>query len=224
MKKNTLAQQIFFTTCLSAVTLQANAVGNGPYLGAMMGLTRIGSGTVQAQVDNATSATNTTPVNPKSQQFNTRFYVGNQFSPYAAFEVGALLTAPVKYDSKSGVDTCDNAQVQFGAVDIDGKFILPLQDFEAYAKGGVAFVHYTTPGCFSPAYDPAHGVTCGEKEDTNKAALVLGIGASYAISQNWVADASLSRMQVGGVLKSVDIMALGVSYHFVDVYCGQFLC
>ena len=39
-----------------------------------------------------------------------------------------------------------------------------------------------------------------------------------------VVDVSFNRVMAGGIAKNVDFYALGLSYHFVDVYCGQFLC
>jgi hypothetical protein len=53
---------------------------------------------------------------------------------------------------------------------------------------------------------------------------LIGIGVSYDLSQNWVADFSGTRVTKGSGILSADFFSLGISYHVVDEYCGQFLC
>jgi hypothetical protein len=53
---------------------------------------------------------------------------------------------------------------------------------------------------------------------------LIGVGASYDLTQNWVADLSWTRLTKGGAFQNADLIALGVAYHFTDKYCGQFLC
>ncbi len=57
-----------------------------------------------------------------------------------------------------------------------------------------------------------------------KFAPVYSVGASYDIDQSWVIDASLNGISVGNSIGNLVFYAIGISYHFTDKYCGQFLC
>jgi hypothetical protein len=39
-----------------------------------------------------------------------------------------------------------------------------------------------------------------------------------------VSDISFTRVNGGGNIQTADMIAISFSYHFVDTYCGQFLC
>jgi opacity protein-like surface antigen len=53
---------------------------------------------------------------------------------------------------------------------------------------------------------------------------MYGVGVSYDVTQNWVVDFAYTTFTGGSGIQGADLMALGVSYHFVDLMCGQFLC
>jgi hypothetical protein len=67
-------------------------------------------------------------------------------------------------------------------------------------------------------------VNSGSNTYASKIVPTFTIGAGYDFTQNWVMDFSAMTLLVGGNIKSVTMYALGLSYHFVDRYCGQFLC
>ena len=87
---------------------------------------------------------------------------------------------------------------------------------DIYAKAGAAILNYYKSADFYP--------NC-EKSQTKlvyKPTITVGLG--YDINQNWVTDVFWTRIMVGDIVKSIDFYGFGLSYHFVDVYCGQFLC
>ncbi len=213
-------------TCGAAIN--ANAVGNGFYMGLMMGPATNGGSTVQAQkfVPNATHV-ELTPANPKSSQFGSSIYMGYKFNTYAAFEGGFTFYSAIHYDTK-GVETCSGSNARVRDIHVLGKGIFPIgESFDVFAKGGIAVTYLTTSGSFNPEFgkDPSGNlITCGKNTYNNKFSPTYAIGASYAINQSWVTDITWTRTQVGGIVNNVDFYALGLSYHFVDRYCGQFLC
>ncbi|MBX3708241.1 MAG: outer membrane beta-barrel protein [Gammaproteobacteria bacterium] len=211
----------------SWVAANTYAVGSGFYMGVMMGPATNSGGDQQAQVDNPT-ALELTPATPRSNQFGARVFMGNQFSQYAAIEGGLTFISKIKYDTK-GVETCTGVSERVRSFDIVGKGIMPLGPyFDIFGKVGAAATYLTTSGALDPAFDittnPEDPITCGKNTYKNKFSPVFAIGASYNLNQNWVTDLSYTTLQVGGKVSSVSMIALAISYHFVNKYCGQFLC
>ena len=85
-------------------------------------------------------------------------------------------------------------------------------------EGGLAVLTASESGRLNPDLTSKHGI------NTTKLRLTYGIGASVTLEQNWVIDVSASRITSGSGLQNADLLAVGFSYHFVDKYCGQFLC
>jgi len=204
---------------MTAATLTANAyaVGPGFYMGAMAG-----PATNSASTENAATLSGTpptTPVNPKSQQFASRIFMGYKVNQYAGFEFGGTFFSTIQFNSK-GIQTCASTDARVRDIEILGKGSYPLPNgFDVFAKGGVAIAYITTSGGLNS------GVTeCGKTQYQNKFVPTATIGASYDLSQNWVTDLSYNSVMVGGKVGKMTYFALGLSYHFVDVYCGQFLC
>lgn len=244
MKKGA-ALFLLTSAAASIISINTYAVGNGFYIGLMMGPATNNGGTqlVQQNDNNFVSTINAKcgnppspncsvqpvliPANPKSSQFGSSFYMGNQFSRYAAVEGGFTYYTSVNYDTKNQ-QACSGVSARVRDIHVLGKGILPIgNSFDVHAKGGVAVVYSTTSGAFNPEFGTdgvGNYISCGKNTYNNKFSPMYGLGASYAINQSWVTDASWTRTQVGGVLNSVDLFALGLSYHFVDRYCGQFLC
>jgi opacity protein-like surface antigen len=213
MYRRILKQIVVFTAGCFAINTYA--VAPGFYMGLMLGPATNNSGNQQAQ----TTFNTTTLATPKSNQFGTRAYMGYQLNHYAAFEGGIDYFTGVKYDTKN-VPTCSSVQARVRGFDIVGKGSLPVYSFDIYGKAGVAFIYQTYSGALNPDTNNA----CGDSTHQTKFSPTVSIGGSYAFNQNWVTDISWNRIQVGGVIKSVDFFGLGISYHFVDKYCGQFLC
>jgi opacity protein-like surface antigen len=226
-----MVKYFLVSSIASVIAINAHAVGNGFYMGLMMGPATNNGGIVQAQVFNPNLMPGQniplTPASPKSSQFGSSVYMGYQFSTYAAFEGGFTYYSSVHYDTK-GVQTCSGTDARVRDIHLLGKGIFPLGNyFDVFGKAGVAVTYTTTSGSFNPEFGVAPDgklITCGKNTHNNKFSPAYGVGASYNINQSWVTDASWTRTQVGGVLNSVDLYALGISYHFVDRYCGQFLC
>lgn len=219
-----IMKKLAVATIIGSMSFGAYAVGNGFYMGLMMGPSTNNGNDTQAQVLNPTATSlQVTNATPKSTQFGSRFFMGNKFSPYFGFEGGVTLFSGIKYDTK-GVQLCSGDTARVRALDFLGKATGQFGYFDFFAKGGVSYSYLTTSGSFNPAFDPSKGLVCGQSTYTSKFSPVVGIGASYDINQSWVADASITRYQVGGVISNVTLYALGISYHFVDRYCGQFLC
>ncbi|RDI39205.1 outer membrane beta-barrel protein [Aquicella lusitana] len=202
-------------TCTFA--LQAYAVAPGFYTGLMLGSASANGGTQQAQTD--TTPPTTTPATPKSTQFGGRIFIGYKINQYAGVEGGLTYFSDIKYDTKD-VDTCNTPKVGVRDFDIVGKGSFGLGSFEIFGKAGAAVVYERTSGALNPDLTRE----CGLSTNEVKFRPTVSAGASYDLSQNWVADISWNRVMVGGAISSIDFYALGISYHFVDIYCGQFLC
>ncbi len=208
---------VAFVAAANGLMMNANATGPGFYTGLMMGPATNDGSTVQAQVQGSPT---TTPATPKSNQFGSRFFMGYQMNKYAAFEGGLDYFTGIKYDTKN-VPTCSSAQARARAFDAVIKGIYPFGSwFDAYVKGGMALVYQTTSGALNPS-----GTTeCGKSTYVTKFRPTLSVGASYNLTQSWVTDLSWNRTMAGSPVNNIDFFAIGISYHFVDRYCGQFLC
>jgi len=217
MQKRIL-KKIAVIVLTQGMAISAYAVAPGFYMGVMAGPATNSGGTQQAQMQ--TPTTTTTPVTPKSTQFGSRLLMGYKINKYAGFEGGLTYISGVNYDNK-GVNTCSSTNVRVRDFDFVGKGQIPMgNSFDVFGKAGAAIVYQSTSGALNPRLNQ----DCGNTQYTNKVAPTVSVGASYDLNQNWVADASWNRIMLGGPLSNVDFYALGISYHFVDVYCGQFLC
>lgn len=223
--RNGIYKQILISAVSCGFALNACAVGNGFYMGLMMGPATNSGGDQMVQVDNPHEL-QTTPASPRSTQFGTRIFMGNQFSQYAAIEGGLTFFSTIKYDSK-GVDTCSGNELRVRDLDVVVKGIIPFGNyFDIYGKAGMAISYITTSGGLNPTFDLSANppVTCGSNTYKNKFSPTVSFGATYDINQSWVADLSYNTVQVSTRVSTVSLIALGISYHFTDKYCGQFLC
>jgi hypothetical protein len=198
---------------LSGSLNHAWAVGPGFYLGLMAGPARNTSGTQNALLANSTQ---TTPVKAQDNQFGSRFFMGYKMNKYAAVEGGFSFFTKISYKASSNnIQTCTGTSQRVRDIDVVGKGDLPWGSFDIFAKGGVAVIYLTESGAFTSNCKNVY---------SNKFRPTMSLGAGYDLSQNWVTDLSWTRVMVGSTVKNIDFFALGVSYHFVDKYCGQFLC
>lgn len=197
-------------------TLSAYAVAPGFYMGLMLGPATNGSGDVQAQKQGG----GTTLATPRSSQFGTRIYMGNKMNDYVGLELGLDYFTKIKYDSKN-VETCNSPNATVKVVDflVKGDYSLGTY-FDVFGKAGAGYVYDTTSGSLNP--DPSKA--CGVTKRDGHVRPILAVGGSYDLNQNWLFDLTWTHILVGGTIKSVDHIAIGVTYHFVDIYCGQFLC
>lgn len=204
----------------TGATLATNAfaVLPGFYMGLMLGPATNNGSNVQAQV--LSTPPSTTEVTPQSQQFGSRIYMGYKSSQYFGAEGGFTYYSGIKYDA-GDANTCSTPLVRVRDLDVMGRGSIPFgPGFEGFAKAGAAVVYMTTSGCLNTDLSQQ----CGRTSYSNQVKPVASAGLSYDMTQNWVIDASWTRLFTGGVIGSMDMYALGLSYHFVDTYCGQFLC
>jgi opacity protein-like surface antigen len=227
--------------CVFAVN--AEAIGNGFYMGVMAGPARSNAptlqaiqypppdpGTCNAQPCPTAIYVPMTPLSPKSNQFASRIFIGNKFNPYAAIEGGVTFWSSIRYQSKENIETFGSTDQRVRDLDVVGKFSFPVRSFEIYGKLGVAVVYITKGGAFNPTFQSANppsnnrGTFHASSTYKNKFAPTYSLGASYDIDQSWVADLSWNGLSVGSSVGTLSFIALGIAYHFTDKYCGQFLC
>lgn len=244
------------TAILIGAAWQVHAMAEGFYIGIMLGPATSNGKIINAQVPdgvilnpdgtvcvNSKNSFCVTSVQPRSQQFTTRIYMGNQFNQYAAIEFGLDFFAQVHYNF-IGVQTTTTPSQRVRGIDIVGKGIWPLGAFSVFVKGGIAATYITTSTELNPAFkvtnpfvptqfcsqdsnpptDPNCAVVLGQNGHRNKFSGTAGFGFSYDINQSWQTDLSANALFVGGSIGRVTAYSIGISYHFVNKYCGQFLC
>lgn len=189
---------------------------------------------------------------PKSTMFATGILLGYQFNNYVATEAGFNYFANIRYTTTPSTcpapavpappaggalipnsNPCSpdgSTTIGVRSLDLVLKGSIPLQYFNIYGKIGPAYVYTNTEGSFFPPLIinnqlPGRPVTVPAKSQTKYFFKpIVAIGADYTLTQNWVADISWAHMSVGNGAGSVDYYSLGIAYHFVDKFCGQFLC
>src|SRR3990167_4272809 len=189
---------VFFLICFVS---RAYAVASGAYVGGQVGSTNLHNSIIQND-------------SPSNTGFGFRFFMGGQYNQYFAVEGGYTYYAPSKYNSLT-TSNGNSAQIQTQALDLAGKGIYPIwEGLGIYGKAGIAAARWSPSGVLN----------IGER--AIKIRPTAAIGASYDLTQTWVGDISWSRIfKAGGsTIQNADLISLGLSYHFVNVYCGQFLC
>jgi hypothetical protein len=181
---------------------------------------------------------NTVQANPKSSQFGSRLFFGYKFNQYAGFEGGFSYFSGISYALKEPAGGCPanggpcvpaaGTTARVRSIDFVGKLDYSYNNtIGLFGKGGVAAVYTTSPGALDITnYSVVGGQpkTSGSNKYNNKIAPTFTVGASYDLNQSWQIDMSWTRLFVGSAVSYMDMYALGLSVHFVDVYCGQFLC
>lgn len=271
------------------IATQAHAVGNGMYMGIMFGPATNTGGTLNAQQalwcqtpactvptyqvpttppPAINYPTLKTPVDPKSSQFGSRIYIGNQFNRYAALELGFNYFTSISYDSHN-VPTITSTKITIRNGDLQIVGIMPFGSlFSVSAKAGIAVIYETSsgdlnspthnlktckgisqsvflaqknnPGSASNSCGPLVGsgitppnqyyknnyVVYGPGQNTYNVLYrpVISLDAAYALNQSWVVDLQVMQIMTGSSPGNVRYAGLGLTYHFSDKYCGQFLC
>lgn len=209
-----IVKQLALTACLACAALNTYAVGPGFYMGAMLGPSTNSASNQQVYL--APNSSTSVLASAENHQFGSRLFMGYQIGRYAGIEGGMAFFTTIEYKPKENVTLSKKGSAHIRDFDLVGKAILPFgNSFDVYGKGGIAVVYQTVSGSLYQSGDGSYKITFKP---------TFSVGASYALSQNWVTDISYNQILTGGVVKSVSFAALGISYHFVDVYCGQFLC
>lgn len=203
-------------TVVATVAINAHAVNPGLYMGFMFGPSTNDADSLQAMTAPGSGAPAFVNADPKGQQFGSSIYLGYKFNRWAAFEGGLYYFTGIGYDTH-GFDTCSGTNQRVRSIYFDGKVDYTFWDtFGVFGKAGVAVTYLATSGAFNPP-------TC-QNVYNNKFTPTFSVGISYDINQSWVADLSANRILVGSFINNVTFYGIGLSYHFVDRYCGQFLC
>lgn len=194
------------------------AQGEGFYVGGQLGYTNVKNNPKNLQTMSGT----TVLVHPKNTGLGGRFFFGYNVNQYGAFETGWTYFAPSTYDPKNST-ICGTPSIRQNSLDILAKGMIPFSstNFDVFGKAGFAIVRNSMAGSLKNATVNPCGSTNGT---TTTVRPVMAIGASYALTQNWIADLSWTRIFGGGTIKTSDLYALGIAYHIVDTKCGQFLC
>lgn len=153
---------------------------------------------------------------PTRKQAGLRLYTGYKYNPFISVEAGGTIFSFINYSTER--PAADNTQLAVGAVDIVIKPSVTFGPIDIYAKGGISF-NYTKSSA-------ALNLDLNSNKSTQKWTYgpTYGIGASYDMTQSFVLNGGWNRVQVNRLIKYFDFFYIGVSYHLVDVYCGQFLC
>ncbi len=158
-------------------------------------------------------ATNVTPTNTG---IAARVFMGANVQTYFGFEFGMSYYTPSEYNPDVSGFTHEPHIWEYSG-DILGKVMYPFGPITLFAKGGIGIVYKTQ----------SDAIITSSEEDSNGSVIVApayGFGVSYDITPRWVADFSYMRIQGGNDIKDINFAGVGISYHFVDEYCGQFLC
>jgi opacity protein-like surface antigen len=182
----------FFALALLGFAMNASAVGTGFYGGIMAGPAMNGAkdltvyqlqpvsgtpsgqpaGQTNTQTANTTVAITAAKATPDKQQFASRIFLGNQFSRYAAIEIGGEFVSKIQFNLPSNVKTaqcgaitdvyannvlanipspCTETSLRIRGIDAVIKGIMPLgESFDVYGKFGVAVIYETSSGGLNP--------------------------------------------------------------------------
>ncbi len=194
-----------------------HAIAPGFYLGAQAGMTNTNNTTQTVQTGVASPATQS--VSPTNTGIGERFFMGVGINKYAAAELGYTHYAPSTYKTTPS-EIVNTPAIRQNGIDITGKAMYPIQNFAVFGKLGAMMMYKSYSGSLQPISPTEERLRA-----TNNFRPLVGIGTNYAITQNWVAELSFTRVLKGGSgFQNADFTSLGLSYHFVDQFCGQFLC
>lgn len=211
--------RFFLAIVLFCLATQSYAAAEGFYAGVQLGISNTHNNPQTIYYDNGTPAT-PTPVSPTNTGLGGRFFGGYNFNQYAAYEMGYTHYAPSTYSVPTSV-AVNNPAIRTNSFDLEGKgmFTIGAIGLGVFGKAGLALITTGQSGILqnSAANSSSNGNTTSVRP-------LIGLGVSYDLSQNWVTDLSWTRVLSGGGIKSADLIAIGFSYHWVDKYCGQFLC
>jgi len=214
------------------------ATGAGFYLGGQLGETNTHNKQQNLQTGNLFPGIpflfnqGTTLVNANNTGVGGRIFMGYNVNSYFGIESGYTHFGATHYKVGSPMpplaagNPLGNPGIQENGFDILGKGSFPFSasGFGIFGKAGIAIVRTSLAGSLTTTFNNTTGQYVTKTGTTNYVRPAIAIGASYDITQRWVADLTLSRVLGGAGFQSGDLYSLGISYHFVDQYCGQFLC
>jgi hypothetical protein len=198
---------------MGLVSTAAEATGPGAYVGLQFGQTKLDN-------DPYIVATGAVPPFAVAEPTNTgigeRLFFGIQMNRYAGFEMGLTNYAPSVYDPD--VPNSNQPAIRVYSFDIVGKGMYSLSSFTLFGKLGGAGVRQTISGALADV--PLNQLS----KASNSGHVMAAVGVSFDLNPSWVLDITASRIFKGSNFAQADFYGLGISYHWVDLYCGQFLC
>lgn len=198
---------------IALLSTNVSATGSGAYAGLQVGQTNLNNNT--GLVFTGVPSPLLVETQPTNTGIGERLFFGIQMNRYAGFEIGASNYAPTVY--KTGVPDSNEPTIRVYAIDIVGKGMYSLYNFTLFGKVGGAGTRETASSALVSAPEQVlKGYTSGH--------VMVAVGASFDLNANWVLDLTASRIFKGSNFPQADFYGLGVSYHWVDLYCGQFLC
>jgi opacity protein-like surface antigen len=225
---NIRTKNLLLTALALIISNSVYAVGSGLYFGTNLGVTNLHNKNQTIQFDDIGDTVSSQADN---NGFGIRLFLGYNVNPYAAWELGFSHYGSTTYGGIPTFIAANKPSVHEYGFDTEVKGIMPVSKFGVYGKLGVAYLRKSDSGslasCKPTDANPfpcslTSSLTTGTQANAFRP--LLGIGVSYDLSQNWVADLSGTRVTKGSGIQSADFFALGISYHVVDEYCGQFLC
>jgi opacity protein-like surface antigen len=223
---------------MAAMTNAAYATAAGGYIGFTVGESNthnktqnVQTGVSQVAPTTSSDPTTTTPpaavpVDPENTGMAGGFIIGYAFNPYAAFEFGYTHYASSTYNKPAGSQLQHDSTINLNTIDIAMKGSVPFKIVSIFGKLGLIEASASSSGSLQGVSVEPSGkvVTSGRQPSNNVLRPMYAVGVSYDITQNWVADLTYTTFTGSSGIQGADLLALGVSYHFVDLMCGQFLC
>ncbi|MDA8562026.1 outer membrane beta-barrel protein [Gammaproteobacteria bacterium] len=230
---------------LSFFSLVAKASGPGPYAGLQVGRSnlnnipyKVNTGLLGGQTGNCNGYgcledpddpnntcnicdITTMLVEPANKGISGRLFFGVQLNQYAGFEIGGANYAPSTY--KPTIQSNNEPTIRVYAVDINVKGIYQLYNFSVFGKVGGAGVRSTASKALYLDVG-ADGVSKDVAKGQTAARFTAAVGVTFDLNANWSIDLTGSRIFAGSNFPEADLYSLGLTYHWVDLYCGQFLC
>jgi opacity protein-like surface antigen len=142
-----------------------------------------------------------------------RLFVGYDFHRYFAAEMGYMMYSPaIKVSEKNTNPEAKLYETKISAFDLVGKLKAPVTDgVNVYAKAGAGYLMLK-----NDKIAPSERANLSSSND--RIDLVYGLGVSYDITPNWIADVSWTRYngdytaKVKKAQPNVDFYALGIAY------------
>lgn len=218
----------------------AFATGEGFYMGGQVGETNTHNTQRSLQVGNSfidpisgnqiVIPTGYDLFNASNNGAGGRIFLGYNINTYWGLESGYTHYAASSYNVGSpnppliSGNPVGKPEIHENGFDFVGKGIFPIGNFGVFGKAGIALVRTSLAGSLTTTYNTMQMAFVSSTGTTNYVRPTAAVGVSYDLTPNWVTEFTLSRVFGGAGFQSADLYSLGISYHFVDKYCGQFLC
>lgn len=235
-------RNILLGAAVIAMSHLAYAVDPGFYMGSDFGVSNLNNKSQTILLD---PFGDTQTVSASNKGIGIRLFMGGEFNQYGGIEGGFAHYASSTYGSvpytgymlnPAGVlvqttSVITKPTIKEYGFDLEGKAKYPIGKFAVFGKLGFAYIRKTASGILATCTGNASVPTpCSEtspvtnSEQSNAFRPLVAIGASYDISQTFVADVSATRITKGSGIQNLYFYSVGFSYHLVDTYCGQFIC